>query len=294
LPARGGEALHFSLQQGATTLTSKDANRNSSRPAEAGKGSSQLLVLMLVLLALVVGGGIVQRTMPSLAYALTVVPCGDQIDSELTVLVDMPGKLSESARLEMQARLERHVVEPHAGVRRANVFVTRLGSGDAGRPLLSMCTARSPLAWLLPLRRSDPQIKARFLGAVFTSEKPRDPQHVTITQVVSDISSSQFLRAPANKLVVFSAMTEQSPEFSLLACHDVDETIRTYREARAGGVQRPAFRNTSIELDVVPDVGVTRAVASCRERFWNWYFGDFEGEGTHLSRDYLPGTAQPT
>jgi hypothetical protein len=157
-----------------------------------------------------------------------------------------------------------------------------------------MCTARSPLAWLLPFRRNDPQIKTRLLGAIFTSEKPRNDQHVTLTQMVSDISSSQFLRAPANKLAVFSTMIEQSPGFSLLACQDVDETIRAYREARAGGVQRPAFRNTSIELDVVPDVRVTRAVASCREQFWNWYFGDFEGEGTHLSRDYLPGAAQTT
>lgn len=294
LPAEQSEALRSSLGQGATKSASQEANQNSSRPVEAGNRSNRLLALMLLLLALVVGGGIVQRTMPSLAYGLTVVPCGDQIDSELTVLVDMPGKLSESARLEMQARLKRHVEGAHAGVRRANVFATWPKPGDVGRPLLSMCTARSPLAWLLPLRRIDPQIKARFLEAVFTSKKPRDSQHVTLTQVVSDISSSQFLRAPANKLVVFSTMTEQSPGFSLLACHDVDETIRTYREARAGGVQRPAFRNTWIELDVVPDVGVTRAVASCRERFWNWYFGDFEGEGGHLSRDYLPGSAQPT
>jgi hypothetical protein len=294
LPAGQGEAPNFPLQQSATTFASQDANQNSSRPAEAGKGSRRLLALMLVLLALVVGGTVVQRKMPSLAYALTVVPCGDQIDSELTVLVDLPGKLSESGRLEMRARLERLVGEAHAGVRRANVFVTWPVPGDAGRPLLSMCTARSPLAWLLPLRQNDPQIKTRFLGAIFTSEKPRNTQHVALTQVVSDISSSQFLRAPANKLAVFSTMIEQSPRFSLLACQDVDETIRTYREARAGGVQRPAFRNTSIELDVVPDVRVTRAVASCREQFWNWYFGDFEGEGTHLSRDYLPGAAQPT
>lgn len=236
----------------------------------------------------------VNRTMPALTYGLAVVPCGDHIDSELNVLVDLPGSLGESARLEMQSRLARQIEATHAGVRRTNIFATSRDLGDAGRPLRSICTARPPLTWLLPVRRIDPEIRARIVGAAFDSAPTGPASHAALSQVVSDIASSQFLRAPANKLVVFSTMVEQSPGFSLLACNDVNETIRSYREARAGGLQRPVFRNTAIELDVVPDAGVTAAVATCRERFWNWYFGDAEGEGTHVSRDYLPSTAQPT
>lgn len=294
LPAGEGEAAHFARPQGVTQPAAQDANQHPSRPVNAGEGPGRLLVSMLVLLALLAGAAMVHSTMPSLGYALVVVPCGDHIDSELNVLVDLPGSLGDSTRLEMQSRLSRQIEATHAGVRRTNIFATSPGAGDAGRPVLSICTARPPLAWLLPLRRIDPQIQTRIMGSAFNSGNPGEARHATLTQVVSDISSSQFLRAPANRLVLFSAMVEQSPGFSLLACHDVDETIRTYREARAGGVQRPVFRNTAIELDVLPDPGVTRAVANCRERFWNWYFGDAEGEGTHLSRDYLPGAAQPT
>jgi hypothetical protein len=250
-----------------------------------------MLASVIVLLALFAGAAMVHSAMPSPAYALAVVPCGDRVDSELTVLVDLPASLGESAQLEIRARLKRLIEVTHAGVRRTNIFATLHGPGDAGRPILSVCTARPALTWLLPLRRIDPHIQAAIMGAVFNYGDPSEARHVPLSQVMSDISSSQFLRAPANKLVVISAMVEQSSGLNLRACEDVDETIRTYREARAGGVQRPVFRNTAIELDVVPDSGVTRAVATCRERFWNWYFGDAEGEGTHVSRDYLPGAA---
>lgn len=111
-----------------------------------------------------------------------------------------------------------------------------------------------------------------------------------IAQAITDITLSDNLRGKANSLLIFSDMMEYTPRFSLYECRNQNEVIKRYSQAVSGTKVRPTFKNTGVEIHIIPRAGMKPEVVKCRDAFWPWFFGDNEG-GDHsaLVVDYLPG-----
>lgn len=219
--------------------------------------------------------------------AYKAVPCDGPIDAELSVFVDLPRPVAASTGNEILARLSAQLDARHDGTRRINLFST---AGQGATPLVSACSAPALFAGLLGRQGLDAQLRTRIMAAVNRELAAPRTTYGVLSQLLSDASASQYTRSPRNTIVVFSSMNEQTAGFSLRECKTVQGTILHYRAARAGGVERPAFKDTSVMLNVVPGLGMDRESVRCRDQFWNWYFGDLDGKHAGLSRDYLPGS----
>lgn len=219
------------------------------------------------------------------------VACGSTIAAELTILIDLPAQLDPSTRAELFVRLTRALDTEHSGVRRISVFSTRSRQGDSATPIFSECSATTPLGSMLGAHGLAPQFKAAIIDKVEQQLTLQESAAsvTALTQVVADLSVSQYLRAPENTFMVFSDLIDKSTNFNLLTCDNTQDMIRSYRATHAGAVERPAFRNTAVDLNVVPDMDIGPATARCRKAFWHWYFSDSEGESARLAMNFLPG-----
>ena len=281
LPASGADAA-------AEEVGSMD--RFASRFPILTRHSTAWIVTVAIAILLSTGLGRTFRLIvPDAGYVA--VTCDGRIASDLSILIDLPTQLEQSTRAEVLVRLSQLLDAEHADVRRVSLFSTMSPRGDVGTPLVSACISQTPLGSLFNVHGLDSRLKAQFIDKVSVSlaDERSKSSVVPLTQVISDLSVSQYLRSPKNSLVVFSDLVDKSASFSLLECNDTQDAIRLYRSIRAGAVERPAFRNASIDLHVIPDRGIRPTTAQCRKKFWNWYFSDMEGLGTKVSMNYLPG-----
>jgi hypothetical protein len=119
---------------------------------------------------------------------------------------------------------------------------------------------------------------------------PDNAKESPIAQAIIDVSLSQYLRGTANTLLVFSDLIEHNDKsFSLYACNPHTNLVEEFRRFRRGAQERPAFRNTAIQLNIIPRKGLSEGTLKCRDKLWPWFFGDDEGANSSLSTDYLPG-----
>ncbi|WP_348700160.1 hypothetical protein [Duganella fentianensis] len=223
---------------------------------------------------------------PETGYAA--VACDAPAATELTILLDLPAQLEPSTRAEVLVRLTQALDAEHRGVRRISVFSTRARQSDVAMPVVSACTAPTMLGALLGARGVAPQLKTHILGKVENQLALQDGA-AALTQVVSDLSVSQYLRAPQNTLLIFSDLIDKSARFNLYSCDNSQDVIYNYRASHAGAVQRPVFSNTTVDLNALPDISISPATARCRKAFWQWYFSDSEGAGAQLTMHFLPG-----
>ncbi|MYM40583.1 hypothetical protein [Duganella qianjiadongensis] len=258
------------------------------QPARAGArplaAPARWLAAALVLLAAAIY--LAAPAWPETGYVA--VACDAPAASELTILLDLPAPLEPSTRAEVLVRLSRALDAEQSGVRRISVFSTRARHGDVATPVVSACAAPTMLGSLLGARGLAPQLKAQLLGKIESQLAVQDSA-AALTQVVADLSVSQYLRAPQNTLLVFSDLIDKSARFNLFSCDNSQDVIHHYRASHAGAVERPAFRNTAVDLNAVPDPGISPATARCRKAFWQWYFSDAEGPGAQLAMNFLPG-----
>lgn len=250
---------------------------------------SWMLVAVLaatVLLLVYVVAGIRHPTMSRIVR--TAEPCSGAIDAELAFFVDVPGAVDASTMGEILARLREQLDAPFTGQRRISVFGTR---HHGATPLLAVCTRPRLFATLFGRQETDPALRLRLVEAVRAElGQVAAAGSQTLTQVLADVSVSTYSRSPMNTLVIFSGLRETWPSFDPRRCGGVQAAVAAYRRARAGGVERPAFKSATIHLNVIPEPGVGPDVARCRRAFWNWYFGDVDGKSAEVSWDYLPGS----
>ena len=113
-----------------------------------------------------------------------------------------------------------------------------------------------------------------------------------ISEAIIDLSASSYLDAGANRLIVFSDLLQHSANASLYGCSDAKDAIAAFRANRAGAIERPTFRNTAVELNVIPREGVGAAGVRCRDGFWTWFLGDAAGPQAGVEIRMLPGGAR--
>jgi len=174
-----------------------------------------------------------------------------------------------------------------------SLFVVDDASRQSLTNRLSRCKPKSDGNPLI----EDPEANKRAARKVF--EEPLrgilnapvgQARESAIAESLIDLSRTRYLRATESaRLVLFSDLQQNTKALRIPRCDNAEEGIQQFRDARKGAVERPEFRNVAVYLNIVPRSNLTRANLQCRDRFWQWFFGDNEGPGATLVPDYLPG-----
>lgn len=120
----------------------------------------------------------------------------------------------------------------------------------------------------------------------------KDAVESPIAQVIIDLSldDKHFRSSEETKLIVFSDFFEYTPQFTLYACTNAQQAIEKFRQSKSGSMERPTFRNVTVDMHIIPRANVSKSSLQCRTIFWNWFFGDLTcSKDICLNSDYLPG-----
>jgi hypothetical protein len=210
------------------------------------------------------------------------------------LIIDHSEQVSDQTRDEIMARAMARI-RGHVKVNeRVSVFTISDLSKKSLKPLVSRCRPPDPGNRMVTnpaLMRKDLREKFEMPLQQSLAIAASDAKESPITQAITDISLSQYLRGDGNTLMVFSDMLENTRSFSLYRCPSASSVIAAYRESRRGAQERPQFKNATVLLNMIPRLEQSQETLKCRGQLWAWFFGDNSGSQAGLSLDYLPGGA---
>lgn len=251
------------------------------------KGIGLIVGTVLVLLAMLVAN-FSANNKPKLGPDL----CAGTVVRNTVLLLDYSEEISDQTLDEIKARALIYIDQKVEIGERVTVFTVSELSRSSLRPIVSVC---KPAVDGSRLTEDVRHIKKRYHSDFIApltdalSRRPTTSKESPIAQALTDISLTQYLRGPQNSLLVFSDMLENTDRFSLYKCQNSEQTIQRYRSSRTGAMERPQFKNTIVQLHLIPRDESTPGMMKCRDRLWAWFFGDGEGSGTQLDVSYLPG-----
>jgi hypothetical protein len=220
--------------------------------------------------------------------------CVGIVMASTVIVLDDSEEVSEQTRDAILDRAMNHIRQYVAINERVTVFTISDHSSSALRPEVSLCR---PPEEGNRLTESVKSVRAKFqnnfekpLRLAMAREAGRGKES-PIAQALTDISLTTYLRAPANTLVVFSDMLENTEKFTMYRCPAENSVIARYRSSRQGAQERPEFKNTKVVLNLVPRFNQSPETLKCRDKFWPWFFGNNEGAKASFEYDYLPGGA---
>lgn len=221
--------------------------------------------------------------------------CPADIIRATAIVIDRSDDTPSQTLDEIVARTKRFVTEGAQQGELVSLFEISGASRTALKPVFSACVPQRDGSDLTENRRKiQRQFAERFtkpLDAALAGT-PVKSDSSPISEAVSDLSASEFLGAPTNRLIIFSDMLQNSDNASLYGCTSAKAAIAGFRSHRAGAIERPTFRNTAIELHVIPREGIGAETVRCRDGFWAWFFGDDDGVDAGLTMKMLPGGAR--
>lgn len=216
--------------------------------------------------------------------------CIEPVQQNLVILLDHSDHATLQTHEEIIARSLKQVQTIPSNTRVTLFAISRTSQREL-KPLFSACRPPDDGSILTEnvkkVRRSYEENFRRPLQRALAQSIAVSDQS-PLAQSITDISLTQYLRAPRNTLLVFSDMLENTKAFSLYRCSNGDGAIQEYRQARAGAQERPQFSNATILLNFIPRYDLPKETLSCRATFWNWFFGDNKGAGS-IQSDFLPG-----
>ena len=222
--------------------------------------------------------------------------CISSVSKNTVIVIDHSEQMTEQTRAELVARALRYVNEITETNERVSVFNISEVSKKSLTPSFSMCKPKREGNRLTAgVASMEKRFKKKFIDPLTNAlnVQPGNSKESPLAQSLIDISLTQYLRGDKNSVLVFSDMLEHVPgKFSMYppqACRDQASTVRQFRESRNGAIERPTFKNTFVQLNIVPRTDVPRSVISCRDQLWTWFFGDNEGAAVGVSLDFLPG-----
>lgn len=220
--------------------------------------------------------------------------CPRMVEHKTVFLIDRSDNTPSQTIAEIRNRITKTIDSEVREGELVSIFHISDSAQHDLQPIFSMCKPKADGNELYENRRmiqkrfeasfSKPLQEALAMQASASEVSP-------LAEVMTDFLASDFLDAAHNRLVVFSDLMQNSDAVSLYSCTDDAAAIASYREARAGAIERPELRNVSVKLNLIPRQGIGSNVISCRERFWAWYFGDNEGPSAGVETSYLPGGA---
>jgi hypothetical protein len=221
--------------------------------------------------------------------------CPADIARATAIVIDRSDDTPTQTLDEIVARTKRFVAESAQQGELVSLFEISGASRTALKPVFSACVPQRDGSDLTENRRKiQRQFAERFarpLDAALAAKQTKSDSS-PISEAISDLSASEYLGAPVNHLIVFSDMLQNSDNASLYRCTSAKSAIADFRTHRAGAIERPTFRNTAIELHVIPREGIGPDTVKCRDGFWAWFFGNDEGADAGLSMRMLPGGAR--
>jgi hypothetical protein len=221
--------------------------------------------------------------------------CPADIARATVIVIDRSDDTPSQTLDEMVARTRRFVTEVAQEGELVSLFEISGASRTSLKPVFSACMPQRDGSDIYENRRKIQRAFvdrfARPLEAALAA-KPVRSDSSPISEAVIDLSASEYLSAPVNRLIVFSDLLQNSPNASLYGCSSARSAIADFRSHRAGAIERPTFRNAAIELNIIPREGIGRATVACRDGFWAWFFGDDEGSDAGLTTRMLPGGAR--
>lgn len=219
--------------------------------------------------------------------------CLAEIHESTVFVIDHSEGITDQTIDEISARAMAFVRDRVSLYGWVSVFRIVADSKKALRPVFSGCRPASTGNRLTEnIKNIERRYKETFLEPLTRaiSERPTVSDESPIAQALTDLSLSEFLRKPSNRLVVFSDLLENTPAFSLYGCTSGPEAVQAYRRSRSGSQERPAFRDTEIFLNIIPRLQLSPESTQCRAHFWTWFVGDNEGSAASgATFDYLPG-----
>lgn len=220
--------------------------------------------------------------------------CTGKVTRNTVLLLDYSEEVSSQTLDEIKARALKHIDEKVKVGEKVSIFTVSDLSKSSLRPVISVCKPEGSGSRLTEdVRNIKKRYQAQFMAPLVEalSRKPTVSKESPIAQALTDISLTQYLQGQENSLLVFSDMLENTGRFSLYRCEDASQVLSRYRASRVGAMERPQFKNTSVQLHLIPREGSTPETLRCRDRLWTWFFGDGEGAGSQLDVGYLPGGA---
>lgn len=218
--------------------------------------------------------------------------CLNPTVAETVVVLDHSETLSDQTRNEITARAMAHVRDHVAINERVTVFYVSDLSKKSLVPAFSRCKppqeGNRAYEDAKGIAKAYQQTFVEPLEVVLRAA-PSNAKESPVAQALIDISLSQYLRGKRNTLLVYSDMLEHTPKFSLYSCVDPQKSVALFRQARKGAQERPKFSQTSVVLNMIPRLDISKATLKCRDEVWGWFFGDSEGKDSRLDLDYLPG-----
>ncbi len=221
--------------------------------------------------------------------------CSADIARSTTVVIDRSDDTPSQTLDEILARTKRFVSEHAQEGELVSLFEISGSSRTSLKPVFSACLPQRDGNDLYENRRKIQRyFDERFAKPLdqALAHPPVRSESSPISEAIIDLSASQYLAAPANRLIVFSDLLQNSPNASLYRCSSAKAAIADFKSHRAGAIERPSFRNVAIELNVIPREGLARDVVACRDGFWAWFFGDDDGPEAGLTTKMLPGGAR--
>lgn len=205
----------------------------------------------------------------------------NEAPSSTVILLDQSEGVPIQTSQEIERRVLKFITKEVATDGRVSLYAVSDSSSNALMALYEGC---KPPSSGNDITNSNKAIKARFesqfMGKVRSALKKKYKESATspIAQAISDLSVSQDLRAPANNLIIFSDLMENSPALNIYDCSAGQGPIKTYRSNNAGAIERPSFGNVSVYIHMIPRRGLAQSTLQCRDRFWNWFLGNRPGQ----------------
>lgn len=207
------------------------------------------------------------------------------------ILIDRSDKLAQQTEDEIMARAMRYIAHSVQVNERVSIFTVSALSKRDLEPAFSKCKPnqeRNLLTEGISVEKTfsnnfEKPLKSAIATAGNTSgESP-------IAQAVNDLTLMDEMNGQDNTLLIFSDMMENTPKFSLYGCVDPDAAIMTYEHAAVGHTERPAFKHTSIFVNIIPRDSRLATAVDCRNKFWTWFLSGASRDRNYLHIDPLPG-----
>jgi hypothetical protein len=221
--------------------------------------------------------------------------CPAVLGRSTAIVIDRSDYTPSQTLDEILARTKRFISERALEGELISLFEISGSSRMSLKPVFSACLPQRDGNDLYENRRKiQRQFGERFAKPLdqALAATPTPSKSSPISEAIIDLSASEYLAAPTNRLIVFSDLLQNSPNASLYGCSSAKTAIAEFRSHRAGAIERPTFRNTAVELNVIPREGIGHDTVACRDGFWAWFFGDDDGPEAGVTTKMLPGGAR--
>lgn len=225
--------------------------------------------------------------------------CFETIQNKVAIVIDKTDLIPVQTQGEIVIR-SLAAIQKHTKVGDlVTVYEITQDSLSSLKPVFRMCRPQSGSdvsAFDSNVNKVDRKFKNIFEKPLLDvlSKNTGQAQNSPIAEAIADINLSDAMRdAEQGRILLFSDLMQHSSNVSTYKCQNAEIPIAQFRKSRQGSVEpRPLFKNTYVELHVIPRLGISELEAKCRATFWNWFFGNMEASENAeigLSPVDLPG-----